>query len=44
MNFYYEIKLNFSDNELYIPHYNLKGAEFTIKPEISGKMVVLGFN
>ena len=38
------LKCCVSDNELYIPHYNLKGVEFTIKPEISGKMVVLGFN
>ena len=38
------LKCCVSGNELYIPHYNIKGAEFTIKPEISGKMVVLGFN
>ena len=31
-------------NELFIPHLNLEGIEYTIKPEISGKMVVLGFN
>ena len=33
-----------SGNELFIPHYNLEAIEYTIKPEISGKMVVLGFN
>ena len=33
-----------SGNELFIPHLNLGGIEYTIKPEISGKMVALGFN
>ena len=33
-----------SGNELHIPHYNKEGIEYTTKPEISGKIVVLGFN
>ena len=30
--------------ELYIPHYNSGYIEHTIKPEISGKLIILGFN
>ena len=30
--------------ELNIPHYNSSCIEHTIKPEISGKLIILGFN
>ena len=30
--------------ELNIPHYNVIGIEHTIKPELSGKMVIIGQN
>ena len=29
---------------LHIPHYNMNDIEYTIKPEISGKMVIIGQN
>ena len=39
-----KLKCCVNGGELFIPHYNLSQIENTIKPELSGKMVVLGFN
>ena len=33
-----------SSGELHIPHLNLKGLEFLIKPSLSGSYLILGYN
>jgi len=39
-----KLKCCVSGNTLHIPHYNPEKIENTIKPELTGKIVVIGFN